>query len=143
MSDRESGSHGLRMTRDVDAATLRLSRVVLALAAPPRAPEPLSRAKGLPGQTENLVLEFDEAYTAWVEGFQVLPEEAQLIALQRVDRQLAGMVAAKDADLWTAQAHREAGAWHEVRALAAQVVELFGWPPIGPADGSARDEGTS
>ena len=133
----------LRVTRGVDAATARLSRIVLALAASPPSPGASRRAKGLPGQTENLVLEFDEAYTAWVEGFTVLPEEAQLIALQRVDRQLAEMVAAKDAGLWTEQAHREAGVWHEVRALAGAVVELFGWRVVDPVDGSAADEGTS
>jgi triphosphoribosyl-dephospho-CoA synthetase len=143
MTRQDAGSHSLRVTRGVDAATARLSRVVLALASPPPSSEASRRAKGVPGQTENLVLEFDEAYTAWVEGFTVLPEEAQLIALQRVDRQLAEMVAAKDAGLWTEQAHREAGAWHEVRALAGAVVELFEWRPVGRVDDAAADEGTS
>jgi hypothetical protein len=141
MTRQDVGTHSLRVIRGVDAATARLSRVVLALASPPPSSDESRLAKGVPGQTENLVLEFDEAYTAWVEGFTVLPEEAQLIALQRVDRQLAEMVAARDAGLWTEQAHREAGAWHEVRALAGAVVELFEWRPVGRVDDP--DEGTS
>lgn len=77
------------------------------------------------------MLEFDEAYTAFVEGFERLPDEEQLLALQRVDAQLAGMVRAQDAELWTERARREDGVWDEVRELAEGVIRVFGWPGVG------------
>ena len=138
MSDPRSAD--LVVARGEDAATTRLARAVQALAEPPRPRAVARRMPVTPGRTENLVLEFDEAYTAWVEGFEALPDEEQLLALQHVDRQLASMVAAKDAALWTEQAHREAGVWQEVRVAATRVIALFEWSsPVGVA---APDEPT-
>ncbi|MFO0690883.1 MAG: hypothetical protein U0900_19460 [Myxococcota bacterium] len=84
--------------------------------------------KLVPGRLENLVVEFDDAYTVYVEGMERLPEEAQLLALQAVDRQLAGMVRAKDAALWTEQALCADQRWDEVRLFALAAIHAYAWP---------------
>lgn len=84
--------------------------------------------KLLPGRLENLVVEFDDAYTVYVEGMERLPEEAQLLALQAVDRQLAAMVRAKEAVLWTEQALCEDLRWDEARLLALAAIRAYAWP---------------
>lgn len=86
-------------------------------------PRPLA-----PGRLENLVVEFDDAYTVFVEGMQVLPSEAQLIALQAVDRQLAAMVRAQEAELWTELALVSDARWGEAQRLALAVIDAFDWP---------------
>jgi hypothetical protein len=111
---------------------LRLWRAIVALAAAPASAVGGSSrpADGVivEGQAESCVFEFDEAYTAYVEGFEALPGEAQMIALQAVDRQVAAMVAMKDASVWTPEARREGFLWGELRGLAVQVLNTFGWP---------------
>lgn len=93
----------------------------------PEAPKP----KPLPpGHLERLVVEFDDAYTTFVEGMQALPSEAQLISLQAVDRQLESMVRARDAELWTKQALHEDRRWAETERLASDVIEAFEWPRL-------------
>ncbi len=82
------------------------------------------------GFAENLVFEFDEAYTAFVEGFETLPSESQLISLQAVDTQVSSMVRAKDAELWTEQAWCEAADWQHLRRLARAVLSAFEWPRL-------------
>lgn len=79
------------------------------------------------GDAQSLVVEFDEAYTAFVEGFEQLPSESQMIALQAVDTKLSAMVGAKDAVLWTTRARREDRVWVEVREIVADVFERFAW----------------
>lgn len=105
-------------------------------------PKPLA-----PGQLERLVVEFDDAYTVFVEGMERLPSEAQLMSLQAIDRQLAAMVRAQEAALWTQQALREDARWHEAQRLAARVVEEFAWPalrlvlvPADPSGGRDADD---
>lgn len=85
-------------------------------------------------RAQALVVEFDDAYTAVVEGLEQLPSESQMIALQAVDTRLSVMVAAKDAALWTDRARREDQVWTEFRELAADVIAEFGWwePTSGP-----------
>jgi hypothetical protein len=111
---------------------LRLWRAVVALAAAPASAVGGSSQPAddvvVQGQAESCVFEFDEAYTAYVEGFEALPGEAQMIALQAVDRQVAAMVAMKDASVWTPEARREGFLWGELRGLAVQVLNTFGWP---------------
>lgn len=103
-------------------------------------PKPLA-----PVRLERLVVEFDDAYTAFVEGMERLPSEAQLVALQAVDRQLAAMVAAKDASLWTAKALRDDARWGEAGRLARGVIEAFAWPArrlsLVAAEAAAADRG--
>ncbi len=77
---------------------------------------------------EQLVVEFDDAYTVFVEGMESLPAEASLVALQAVDRQLAAMVRAQDAELWSERALREDARWHEAQRLARALIEVFDWP---------------
>ena len=89
----------------------------------PARPRPLAA-----GRLEHLVVEFDDAYTVYVEGMDRLPSEAQLIALQAVDRHLAAMVRAQDAALWTATALSADPRWAEVLRLARAVVSAFDWP---------------
>ncbi len=116
----------------------RLWRVLLALsrsvgearaasADRPEAPKPRPLA---PGHLERLVVEFDDAYTTFVEGMVALPSEAQLMALQAVDRQLASMVRAQEAELWTRQALREDVRWLDAQRLASCVIEAFAWPSL-------------
>ncbi len=101
----------------------RLFRVVARLAKKPvddSLGDDLDRASN-----EGLVVEFDEAYTAFVEGFEQLPSEFQMLALQAVDTKLAAMVSARDATLWTPQARRSSPVWKEVRMLAETVLRSF------------------
>jgi hypothetical protein len=77
---------------------------------------------------ENVVVDFDEAYTGFFEESDRLPSESQLLALQAVDSKLAAMVRAKDAEIWTTRAWRENSSWHEVRALAESAIGEFEWP---------------
>ncbi|MEM9174177.1 MAG: hypothetical protein AAGC67_03010 [Myxococcota bacterium] len=106
----------------------RLQRALRGLAEAPPSADEAKRRPVRPGFAENLVFEFDEAYTAFVEGFETLPSEAQLLALQAVDTHVSKMVRAKDAELWTERARREDPPWIEVRALAAHVLRVFDWP---------------
>ncbi len=108
----------------------RLWRAVACLAEAPPSAEESARRPATAGFAENLVFEFDEAYTSFVEGFEALPTEKQLVALQAVDTHVSSMVDAKDASLWTEEARREAGVWQDVRALAERVLEVFDWPRL-------------
>ncbi len=105
----------------------RLRRAIAGLAEAPPTEEDAKRRPSTPGLAENLVFEFDEAYTAFVEGFESLPAEEQLLALQAVDTHVSSMVGAKDAALWTERARREDARWVEARALAAHVLRVFDW----------------
>lgn len=111
------------------AAVVAASGGVVPAASAAGGPADSRRGKGLAsGQLEKLVVEFDDAYTSFVEGMQVLPSEAQLVALQAVDRQLAAMVRAQEAELWTERAVREDRRWREAQRLARVVIEAFDWP---------------
>lgn len=91
--------------------------------------EAAERARPLAsGRLEHLVVEFDDAYTAFVEGMERLPSEPQLVALQAVDRHLAAMVRAQDAALWTAAALVGDARWDEARRLALVVLRAHAWP---------------
>ncbi len=113
-----------------EGSAARLWRAVAALAEAPPSAEDAKRRPVVAGLAENLVFEFDEAYTAFVESFQVLPTESQMLALQAVDTQVSAMVRAREASLWTEQARREDEAWREVRGLARTVLEAFEWPGL-------------
>ena len=93
----------------------RLWRAVASLAEMPPSAEEAKRRPVVAGHAENLAFEFDEAYTAFVESFEELPSETQLLALQAVDTQVSSMVRAQDAGLWTEQARREDEVWRAVR----------------------------
>jgi len=109
-----------------DGRSARLWRALVGLAT---SPQEESRESNRPStHSENLVVEFDEAYTEFVEGFDELPSESQLLVLQTVDTKLAAMADAKDAALWTARGYREDSRWTEVRALAGDALDEFGWP---------------
>ena len=111
-----------------EAREARLCRSVQALAAEPPSAAEAKRRPTVAGYGENLVFEFDEAYTAYVDGFEVLPSEAQLLALQAVDREVSAMVRAADTALWTEGARREEPHWRALRAAAADVLRVFeGW----------------
>jgi hypothetical protein len=121
----------IRQRTSVAAAgpAARLERALSLLADPPRSGRDASGAKreSRAGRVENLVVEFDEAYTAFIESCDVLPGESQLEAVQRVDARLSSMVRAADASLWTERSHRESDGWSEVRRLAAAAMRAFGW----------------
>jgi len=104
----------------------RLWRALVSLAALPE--EPSDQLDAVSARAENLVVEFDEAYTDFFEKSDHLPSESQLLALQAVDTKLASMVRAKDSKLWTARAWRENSGWGEVRVLAEGAIGEFEWP---------------
>ena len=104
----------------------RLWRALVSLAAVPEGPS--DQLDAVSARAENLVVEFDEAYTDFFETSDQLPSESQLLALQAVDTKLASMVRAKDSELWTARAWRENSGWCEVRALAEGAIGEFEWP---------------
>lgn len=115
---------------------LELSRSVVeaaATAADRSAESPVSGPKPkplAPGHLERLVVEFDDAYTTFVEGMVELPSEAQLMSLQAIDRQLSAMVRAQEAGLWTRQALCEDVRWRDAQRLACGVIEAFEWPSL-------------
>lgn len=121
----------IRPTSSIAAAgpAARLQRALSLLAEPPRVgPGAVGSVReSTPGRVENLVVEFDEAYTAFIEGCDALPAEPQLEALQSVDARLSSMVRAADASLWTQRGHCQSPCWSEVRALAAAAMRAFGW----------------
>jgi hypothetical protein len=125
-------TQGGRNALEVDGRSARLWRVVVSLATPPEnSSGDGNRAREsaqISIHAENLAAEFDEAYTEFVDGFDQLPRESQLLALQAVDTKLAAMVRAKDAALWTVQACREDPSWREVRVLAEATIVEFDWP---------------
>ncbi len=119
----------------------RLWRVLVELCGAVEDPKPV-----LPGRLEKLVVEFDDAYTAIVEGMEQLPSEVQFMALQAVDRQLAAMVRATDAALWTENALREDARWSEAGRLVRGVIQAFDWPgrrlSLVAADASVEEAGS-
>lgn len=110
------------------------------LGSVPELPDRLGRKSPFSGPTlslpknelfsnsSSLVVEFDEAYTAFVDGLEDLPSESQMIALQTVDTKLSAMVREEDATLWTVQARLEDPCWIEVRVLVVDVMEEFSSP---------------
>ena len=108
----------------------RLWRAIASIAEAPPSAEESMRRPATAGFAENLIFEFDEAYTYFVEGFETLPSEEQMLALQAVDTHVSSMVGLKDAELWTEGARREAAEWQDVRALAERVLEAFDWPRL-------------
>jgi hypothetical protein len=111
----------------------RLWRAVASLADRPPSADEARKRPSTEGFAENLVFEFDEAYTTFVEGFEELPSEAQLVALQAVDTKVSSMVRATDGALWTELARREDPSWVELRALTQWVLDVFHWPGGGPS----------
>lgn len=109
-------------------ASGRLGSALRLLAAPVLEATPESSTAGreplpgAPGRLEKLVVDFDEAYTAFVLGCEALPDESELLAIQAVDAKLSGMVRAADASLWTESAWRESECWVEVRVLAGRAI---------------------
>ncbi len=76
---------------------------------------------------DQLAIDFDESYTAFVAGLSVLPSEAQLEALQNLDRQLESMSDPALQAKWTAQAMKTDPDWETVRSLARAVRSAFEW----------------
>jgi hypothetical protein len=116
------GADGLRPA----GSSARLWRSLVSLAAPPE--DGSGGLDAVSVRAENLVVDFDEAYTGFFQESDRLPSESQLLALQAVDTKLAEMVRTKDAEIWTNRAWREHSNWREVRALAECAIGEFEWP---------------
>ena len=116
------GADGLRPA----GSSARLWRSLVLLAAPPE--DGSGGLDAVSVRAENLVVDFDEAYTGFFQESDRLPSESQLLALQAVDTKLSEMVRAKDAEIWTNRAWRENSSWREVRALAECAIGEFEWP---------------
>jgi hypothetical protein len=104
-----------------------LRSAVQDLALPPELG--LSRKAAGTHRPDELALEFDDVYSAFVSNAAVLPTEEQLLALQALDSALAAMSGPENAPLWTESAVKTHPRWVEVRSLAATVLEVFAWPP--------------
>ena len=98
------------------AASKRLRQALSALATAPGDGSPSPSL--FPAHSEELVAEFDEAYTGFIQGMDELPKESHLLALQAVDTKLSALIQMKDTSLWTALAFRDDPHWREVRVLA-------------------------
>jgi hypothetical protein len=90
-----------------------------------------------------LALQFDHwAEVIW-ENYGSELTDTQSTALTALDRKIATMLhdgAEFDAELWTDAGLRSNVHWDEVRALAADVLDAFGWsaesvPPVDEAGG--------
>lgn len=112
----------------IDSRLARLLRALSSLASVTEVPDRLGRKSASspsPPSSPGLVVEFDEAYTVFVDGLEELPSESQMIALQAVDTKLSAMVRAEDAALWTVQARIEDPCWIEVRVLVVDAMNAF------------------
>ena len=126
----------------IDSRSARLIRVLTSLACVPELPVDSDRStgsavlasSGAPSDSPSLVAEFDEAYTAFVDSLENLPNESQMVALQAVDTRLSAMLRAEDATMWTLRARLEDPSWVEVRRLAADVMNEFDWPLESPSE---------
>ncbi len=86
-------------------------------------------ASGAPGSRipERMALEFDEAYTTYVEHLDQLPSEAQFRSLQKIDSALSAMMGPENASLWTDESLKKHPHWAEVRSLAREAMAQFSW----------------
>lgn len=104
----------------------KLASAVLSLSLPGRAalasiPEGADRA-------DRLALLFDEEYTDFMDTMANLPTEAQLIALQDLDRKLNAISGPDNRALWSDSAVEHDPHWEEIRQLADRILRTFDWP---------------
>lgn len=112
-----------------DARVVTLRRAVEYLALP--GSEGLTRRGcSLPDQ---LALDFDEAYTAFMSGLADLPALRLLEALQELDRQLESMSDPSMRSKWTREGMSREPDWEVVRALAREVLAAFDAAGTGDA----------
>src|SRR4051812_11910536 len=111
---------------DVDRDCLRRSlREQLELLAAP-GEQALARLPEGCVKADELALDFDNFYQAYVGSFGgELSPEAQA-ALCAIDESLNRMSGPANAELWTEEAVATHPAWSEVRAQASRALELFG-----------------
>ena len=104
-----------------------------------RVPDQLVLFPDIVTSVGELALQFDHwAEVIW-ENYGSELTDAESAALTALDRKIAGMLhdgAEFDAELWTDAGLRSNVHWDEVRALAADVLDAFGWSaesdPPGP-----------
>jgi hypothetical protein len=77
---------------------------------------------------DEFALEFDQAYTAFIAGLEELPTDSQLQSLQNIDAALSAMSGPSNKELWTESAMKNHPRWAELRVLAREAVDQFGWP---------------
>jgi hypothetical protein len=78
-------------------------------------------------KADELALDFDNFKRAALEGLESELTQAQRESLLDVDRLLAAMSEARQADLWTEEGVRTHPKWQEVREAAKRVLVEFGW----------------
>ncbi len=83
-------------------------------------------------EPDQLAIDFDEAYTAFVGQLVKLPSPAQLEALQELDQQLDTMSDPALRPKWTADAMKSDPDWQVVRSLAGAALAAFGWSGAAP-----------
>ena len=86
---------------------------------------------------DELALEFEEHYSAFLGCKDGLADQAQIRALERLDRMLESMSGPSNLEYWENTALDSNPAWNEVRILAKQVLKAMGWDDTPPP--SSRD----
>lgn len=112
------------MTR-AEALEQLLAQAVLDLARPEA--QALARKPAGRRTPDSLAVEFDDAYTAYVENLEQLPTDAQLESLQALDAALTAMTGPANRELWTESALKNHPRWAEIRVLARAATTHFGW----------------
>ena len=114
------------MTIQASAHSQKLAEAVLSLSLPGAAA--LASIPDGPHRADRLALLFDEEYTDFMDAMAVLPTEAQLLALQELDRKLNAISGPSHLELWTDAAVENDPQWDEIRRLADTILRAFGWP---------------
>ncbi len=76
---------------------------------------------------DQLAIDFDEAYTAFVSRLTEIPAPGCIEALQVLDQHLEAMSDPGLQYKWTAEAMKSDPDWDTVRTLASAVLSAFGW----------------
>lgn len=76
---------------------------------------------------DQLALDFDEAYTTYVETLDELPTDAQFQTLQALDSALSAFSDPANREVWTEDAVKQHPSWSEVRAIAQSILAAFDW----------------
>ena len=62
-----------------------------------------------------------------MDSMAALPEEAQLLALQKLDSALNAISSPDNAELWTDASFENDPLWDDIRLLARNVLAAFDW----------------
>lgn len=81
---------------------------------------------------DELVLDFDHWRSCAVDNYRIELTKAQLRCLGTLNDKIENATNSADKNVWCEDALRSHGFWAELRELAAQALETFGWPLAVP-----------